>query len=482
MKLRDDEACIQRLLDGKLGEAEFQRVEDRLCTDAAFRRLYLSYVKSHHLLIEKFESSRVELSHLPAGPVLLRRRRAFFALAAAVAAMLTALVFVRMAVPEPRAELVYGPESRGRLDHPAGRVGGGSMWIGSVLDLERGSVSITLPSGVRGYIEGPGKLELQEANRLHLHAGRAWFEVPQGAEGFVCATNAFFVKDLGTEFGIIADPGQPEEVHVLKGKVRLHPIERPGEERELETGQGTAWKDNELAEPIRPGAFSTAFPEKIVVFHEDFSEADGTPLHGRKPNIGSGAWEVLHGKMEIRGGCVDTRGQHRNAAFAPLGSPRLDDLTHILLLTVEAEGPGDVGWAGVSLYTGNQERIFVGDPCGPDGDWALHPVGWQAINACPLLAGKSKVTLRYNYRTGLAELFEGEETTGMPLASQWIAPGLAFDRIRLANGSQRDAIHDTGVREEDVIMPEDVDVRSNITVRKIRVTVLSAVNTVRQPG
>ena len=181
----------------------------------------------------------------------------------------------------------------------------------------------------------------------------------------------------------------------------------------------------------------------------------------------------------VKGGMIDTRGELRNAAFAPLALPRLDDSTHVFLMTVEAEGPGDEGWAGVSLYTGDEERIFVGDPNGPNGDWALHPAGSQAINACPLLAGKSTVTLRYDYRTGLAELFEGSETTGPPLASQWIAPGLSFDRLRIANGSQLDAVLDARSKEEPAGHLDESRVRSNIAIRSIRATVLSAANVTR---
>jgi hypothetical protein len=256
--------------------------------------------------------------------------------------------------------------------------------------------------------------------------------------------------------------------------VRLHPLGRPSNIRQLVTGEGTEWIHNELATADRPMAFSKAFPRKVVVFSDSFPDPDGTPLHGKDPEIGAGPWTLTRGAMTVRDGHIDTRGQRRNAAFAPLLEPRLDDLTHILLMTIEAKGPGDEGWAGVSLYTGDQEQIFVGDPNGPVGDWALHPAGAQAIYACPLLAGKSTVTLRYNYRSGHVELFEGSATTGTPLVSQWIAPRLAFDRIRIANGSQLDAILDAGGNEADVKMYDTINVRSNITVRKIRVTVLSA--------
>ena len=480
MSLRDDETTIQNLLDGKLGEAEFSKVEQRMQADRDFRRLYLSYVKAHHLLLEKFETRGGTIFQLPASPIAVRRRRMWLACAASVALLAGAAAWLRATAPEPKAILVYGPESKGRTDHPEGRVGKHVMWVGSTLELDRGSVAIVMPSGVRGYFEGPGKLDMENPNKLRLHSGRAWFDVPEGADGFVCSTDSLFVEDLGTEFGVIADPGHPEEVFVIKGKVRLHPHNRPAEIRNLVQGQGTAWKDQRFEGATSPSAFSAAFPEKVVVFADDFHEADGTPLDGKEPDVGAGPWKTTRGAMEVRNGVLDTRGERRNAAFAPLGQPYLNDLTHILLLTIEAHGPGDEGWAGVSLYTGDQERIFVGDPCGSSGDWALHPAGLQAINACPLLEGISTVTLRYDYRTGLVELFEGEETTGTPRASQWIAPGLAFDRIRVANGSMMDAILDAGGNAAEVKPYDALNVRSNIAVRKIKATVLSAANSIRK--
>ncbi len=480
MKLRDDETTIQNLLDGKLGEVEFEQVEERMRNDKIFRCLYLSYVKSHHLLMEKFETSGEVVARSRPGPILVRRRRALFALAAAITMLATVATLLWQAAPPPRATIVYGPESKGRIDHPEGKSGNNILWEGSTLELDRGSVSVLMPSGVKGYFEGPGKLDMENPNRLRLHSGRIWFDVPDGAEGFVCATNSLFVEDLGTEFGVIADPGRPEEVHVIDGKVRLHPLERPSEILSLVKGEGTSWKDQQLTGADAPASFSAAFPVKIVVFSDDFNDADGTPLEGKVPDVGAGPWRATRGGMEVRNGVLDTRGERRNAAFAPLGLPHLNDLTHIFLLTIEAHGPGDDGWAGVSLYTGDQERIFVGDPCGGSGDWALHPVGWQAINACPLLSGKGTVTLRYNYRTGLAELFEGEETTGTPRASQWIAPALAFDRIRIANGSMMDAILDAGGSEAETKFYDTINVRSNIAVRKIKATVLSAENSIRK--
>ena len=288
MNLRDDETTIQNLLDGKLGEAEFIRIEQRLAEDAGFRSLYLSYAKSHHLLIERFEASGIQACVASPGPIVLCRRRMAMALAAVLTALATAGALFQVLKKEPSAQLVFGPETGARLDHPEGKAGGDRMWPGSSLELDRGSISLVMPSGVRGYIEGPGRLEMESPTKLVLRSGRAWFDVPEGAEGFVCATESLFVEDLGTQFGVIADPGRPEQVHVLKGKVRLHPLNHPSDTRQLVTGEGTEWIHNELANAEGPVAFSNAFPSKVVVFSDSFSDPDGTPLHGKAPEAGAG--------------------------------------------------------------------------------------------------------------------------------------------------------------------------------------------------
>ena len=48
------------------------------------------------------------------------------------------------------------------------------------------------------------------------------------------------------------------------------------------------------------------------------------------------------------------------------------------------------------------------------------------------------MTLRYDYRSGLAELFEGWSCQGQAFAAEWIPAGLKFDRLRVANGEGGD--------------------------------------------
>ena len=469
MSLRDDEQLIQDALDQKLDARSFAALEERLLHEPELRRLYLSYSRMDGLLGEKFGDSDSNITPI-------RRKPSRFVAWGAIAACLAGLVaIVPVALKKPPECVVeFGPESHGRVIHRQGDSGDRVLRIGSRLELEHGSASVELQDGGRAYFEGPGTLEMVESSRFHLHEGRAWFE--STADGpIACVTDAFEIDSGLGEFGVIAT--DQAELHVLAGELAV--LTPDGHDTALAAGHSARWDGETLLTADTATAFTTGFPKTVTVFADNFDEPNLTPLSGKKPDTGAGAWKIEYGGPLIENGIVDTSGNVRHTAFAPLEVPVLDELSHVLLLTLETEDPAtsrfhSEGWAGVSLYTGDQERIFVGDPCGPAEGWALHPAGYSARNACPLLYGKSTVTLRYDYRTGLAQLFEGTDTTGPALASEWIEPGLHFDRIRIANGSQADAAVDAGKPASAAGEGPEVEIRGDIALRNLRLSVLSA--------
>lgn len=469
MSLRDDEQLIQDALDLKLDARRFAAFEDRLRREPELRRLYLSYSRIDGLLGEKFRDSESGIVALPA-----RRRPARVATWGALAACLLALA---VAVPflvkgAPAATVEIGPESHGRVLHATGSGEASTLRPGSRIELEHGSASVSLATGGRAYFEGPGTLEMISADTFRLGEGRVWFD---SEEPLACLTDTFEVKARASEFGVIAT--SHAELHVIAGELAVHTPD--GADATLAAGRSARWDGGTLLTADTATAFTTGFPRSVLVFAEDFSEPDLTPLSGKLPDTGPGPWFVEYGGPLIENSLLDTSGNVRHMAFAPLGEPVLDELSHVLLLTLETEAPAtsrfhSAGWAGVSLYTGTQERIFVGDPCGPAEGWALHPAGYSARNACPLLHGKTTVTLRYEFRTGLAQLFEGTDTTGPALASEWIEPGLQFDRLRIANGSQADAAIDAGKPASAAGEGPEIEVRGDIALRNIRLSVLSS--------
>jgi hypothetical protein len=73
-------------------------------------------------------------------------------------------------------------------------------------------------SGVTLTMEGPADLELVSPDRVFCHRGRLRARVPEGAEGFVVASPASAVVDLGTEFGLNIEGDGRSRVMVFEGE------------------------------------------------------------------------------------------------------------------------------------------------------------------------------------------------------------------------------------------------------------------------
>lgn len=472
MSLRTDEETIQAVLDGKLDARRFDAFEARLRNEPELRTLYRSYSRMAGVLEEKFSQSEPTTAILPRAT--RRSRIAWIGVAAAAAVVAFTLPSLS---PDPvSGPLVeFGPESHGQLVHELAERSLSRLLPGSRIELNHGSASIDFEAGGKAYFEGPGRLEYLGPDRFRLIEGRAWFDTRSGK--VACRTQHLEVNSPGAEFGMIADHAGREELHVFRGEVTMD--SGPDSPQVVNAGTSALWSSEDVTLVQTSHSFATTFPEAVTVFAEDFNEPDLTPLAGKQPDHGAGPWKVEYGGPLIEHGVLDTSGNVRHTVFADISAHPLDELSHILLLTLETENPEaasfhSAGWAGVSLFTGDEERIFVGDPNGPEEGWALHPAGFSARHACPLLEGKVTVTMRYDYRTGLAQLFEGTDTSGPALASEWIAPGLNFDRIRVANGSQADAAVDAGKPASAAGSNPDVEVRGDIAIRRIKVRVLSS--------
>jgi hypothetical protein len=169
-----------------------------------------------------------------------------------------------------------------------------------------------------------------------------------------------------------------------------------------------------------------------TVFADNFSEADGTALAGKLPDIG-GAWSVSGAAATVSGGIVDTAGAARQA----YGSfDRALSAGHTLQLDFEtADSAGNfssVNWAGISLYIGSSERIFIGDPGDSTAaEWGLRGGNGTSLSGNSGVIDESVVgKFLYDFDTGAYELWLNDvlELSGTTQA------GLALDRIRLANG------------------------------------------------
>ena len=101
-----------------------------------------------------------------------------------------------------------------------------------------GRALIRFESGAEVLLEGPAVFQLNDPLHGELLGGQLVARVPSEASGFTIQTPTATVRDLGTEFGVVADAHGGTEVHVFAGQVELlSPAINAGEVVLLREGQ-----------------------------------------------------------------------------------------------------------------------------------------------------------------------------------------------------------------------------------------------------
>jgi len=106
---------------------------------------------------------------------------------------------------------------------------GTRLHAGQRLELAAGLVEITFDDGAAVVLEGPATFEVRDRGRSALHAGRLAASVPPRAQGFEVATARVNVIDVGTEFGVMAEPEGTTEIHVFNGFVKAQLLNERGQ-------------------------------------------------------------------------------------------------------------------------------------------------------------------------------------------------------------------------------------------------------------
>lgn len=93
----------------------------------------------------------------------------------------------------------------------------GELVAGGRLQFRSGRITLSMLTGVMLVVEGPADLELVALDRVFCRQGRLRARVPKGAEGFVVASPASAVIDLGTEFALNVESDGKSRVMVFEG-------------------------------------------------------------------------------------------------------------------------------------------------------------------------------------------------------------------------------------------------------------------------
>jgi hypothetical protein len=262
-------------LDGQLGEQELEALRVELAGDVAKGRLYVELCLQSQALSEALgvqlpgagldDRPRREDEERPRRDAVPLTARPWVPWSIAAAACVVALLTVgsilgrvpwglpmpapdRLRTQSPPATTAAVQPDRGRLAGDGslavltevdgatwepGPEGGPTRAAGDVLGpcrlrLRSGGATLVFLTGVRLTLEGPADLDLLAIDRVFCRRGRLRAWVPKGAEGFVVASPASAVVDMGTEFALNVDADGRSRVMVFEGAAEAALLGRAG--------------------------------------------------------------------------------------------------------------------------------------------------------------------------------------------------------------------------------------------------------------
>jgi hypothetical protein len=290
-----NELC-NALIDGTLTDAQRAKLGEWLARSEEARQFYVRATSLSASLCHYASEMHADQPDIAAASVTHEQRWLWwiapFAAAACIAAMVWAFKHAgtsNFAGESKSEEFVARLTASKQCEWANGALPPGTaLQRGQSLELVRGFAEITFDSGARVVLEGPAMLEITSAWGTTLRKGVLKASVPPEAIGFSIGNEAVEVKDLGTEFTMIAYAGGSADVLVLKGEVEATPRNEPGldgillrenEARRFAQSGVTEVSDREqkFARFNQPVSLDR-FARKFHYAHWSFDEMEGTLL------------------------------------------------------------------------------------------------------------------------------------------------------------------------------------------------------------
>lgn len=444
---------IHELLDGSIDRAGFARLQEILLQDAGARRDYYALMTTDQLLVDTYG-----LPH-PVSEQLVRpaaRHKWLFLGILAVALLLAAAVFTAIRLRTPPVTLAGSVDSHFLVD---GQPVPSGVWKkGQTLEVKAGLVFARLNPATRACIEGPSTVVLASADGdLELIRGKLFLEAGAAApEAIVKAAGATIRHDTAG-FGIRVTDGPAGEVHVHAGSVV---VARPSAAPLTLAAPGAAgWQvGGTLAlRELERQAFRREPPAEVLLFQDDFSEPKGTPIAGKKPDVGL-PWVVRdeHSTTRLGEGRLDTSGGFRHLAAGLLEPPATRD--PVFLLTFRTAEPRVVvdkkqrlsGIERITLLAAGRKPVCsLIALAREDHRWRLRDETTKReseITAVSAIA-RHELTLRYDTAAGKVTLHDGPSPQGTLLAELPVSAGIRPLEFELWNDYGGDlALEDLSVR------------------------------------
>jgi hypothetical protein len=435
---------LRRLLEGfvenSLTDEEFQTLNTLLREDPAARRKYYEHLSLDHLLAERYELPDYIAMHAQAmdNPHLNRRFRtqplawSLGGAAAAVIAILTAFFLIRAAPPQ--ATFTTSADCHFLLDS---KLNDGDKWsVGELLEIRSGTAAVALTPYIEACLEGPCRIRcLDPQGNVELIEGRAFFQVAPGGTGFEVHTPGGLLRDIGTQFGVEVHPGGMTELHVSSGIVQITPQDQKTPIK-VQAGEAMRWKPGATPEstPIDTDRFLLSLPHETLIFSDDFSDPNGTRMHGKRPDIGQ-PWIISleHNATLARDGAFDTSFSPRTAT-ANFNDEPFVDRKSVHLVTFRTRPPENID--DKAGYTGASEQLTIGSAGGyplfslfaeaaTGHTWKLRSEEDGRIGKSTTLHAfdPNLLTISYHRETGRVALHQGGSARGPLIDEIHIRPG-----------------------------------------------------------
>jgi hypothetical protein len=311
-------AALSNPEDGKVHEELSARLE----SNPAERAQYLEYCRLHgdlYFLIASENAEKVALDDLGALALQptsttpsrmksgqLPKGRVAYGLVALAASLLAVMVWYREAKPvvyqeglrQPTivASIVFADDVVWKKNEYSP---GESLRLGTRLQIESGVVKVNMPPGAELVLQGPCDVVLESPDRVVLHEGKVSAHVAEWASGFAVETSSLKVVDLGTQFAVEADANGNTEAHVLKGNVRIKPVDVIDRSRtSFLLGEGEAVRVNALQ---RTSMRLDAEQDRFAADHGDFRPYRPIEIHNTGKHLSIGDedphWRLVAGTV-----------------------------------------------------------------------------------------------------------------------------------------------------------------------------------------
>ncbi|MFC4991474.1 LamG-like jellyroll fold domain-containing protein [Rubritalea tangerina] len=291
MNLPDQTILIQKLLDGSIETDELHQLEQIFRAHPEAIDAYIDMSEIHSFLGSKEAESAQYGTVVPMERIVRRQKRRQLKVAALAAAAIVLISLLSLQLfwfQSKSSDLAFStsPQSRFTISNTNQKQRSDkTLSPGSTLTLSQGSLELTFATGVTSILVAPAEITLVSENTLKMPEGRAWFNVPKQAIGFKVITSELEITDLGTQFGVLADPKNHDEIHVFKGSVIAKATRGNQSEStlyQLDSRRASARGDLNIIS-TQPDAFLTALPNSLPNITWTFDEKKPFQASGSHP-------------------------------------------------------------------------------------------------------------------------------------------------------------------------------------------------------